>query len=242
MERRASHRAEGKQEVLARVADALVDLTLLDLSVSGCKARIGGRGFEAGTRVALDLFPNAPVEGEIVWCDNGLVGIRFSEELTLENFMQLVRNGLAEPQDEWFVRDTFGRCLPGPDARKVKRAKPSDNRSETRHELKCRVSLRMGYERDSKATIYNLSAGGCLIRHGFDLLAVEDSVNVSLPDFESFSGVVRWTKGYRAGIRFTRPLHPAVLELIIKRNLASPGLGARSEEPDSGAALKRVSV
>lgn len=242
MERRASHRATARQDILARVSDSPVELTLLDVSVSGCKARSKAGAFAAGSRIALPLSPTETVRGDIVWCDSGLIGIRFARNLTLESLMRLVRNGLAESRGEWFVRDTFGRALPEPGSKRLMRAKPSDNRLDPRHALKCRAELRMGYERDPKATIYNLSTGGCLIRHGFDLLAVEDRVNVTLPDFESFSGLVRWKKGNRAGIRFDRTLHPAVVELIIRRQRAGQDFAAQETAMRAAANAAKAPV
>ena len=242
MERRVSHRATAKHDVLARVAGTLVELTLLDLSVSGCKAQCKALSIKVGSPLSLALSPDETVHGEIVWADRGLVGIRFSRNLTLETLMQTVRKGTGRLQDEWFVRDTFGRCLPGPSPKRVMRTKPRDNRSDPRLEFKCRVELRLGYERDAKATIYNLSTGGCLVRHGFDLLAVDDRVNVTLPEFESFSGSVRWKNGRKAGIGFLRPLHPAVVELIIRRHLATPSFTATEESPPPGAFATRALV
>lgn len=224
VERRVSHRATAKQKVHARVSGATIQLTLLDLSVSGCKARCKSSAIEQGAPVTLVLSDNESIPGEVVWFDAGVAGIRFDRELSLESFLRLVQRGVAEMRDDAALRDAFGRRLPELSSKKkVVKVEPSDRRREPRSELRCDATVRLGYQRDLKVKIYNLSANGCLLRHRIEQLAIEDRIGVTLPEFESFSGTVVWNSGHKAGVRFDRPLHAAVLELIVARQRQDQG-------------------
>lgn len=61
-----------------------------------------------------------------------------------------------------------------------------------------------------------------LSTHGFRIdslldLAVGTDVWLRLPGLEPSHAKVAWTEGYISGCAFERPLHPAVLEMIISR-------------------------
>jgi len=61
-----------------------------------------------------------------------------------------------------------------------------------------------------------------LSTHGFRIdthleLAVGTDVWLRLPGLEPSLAHVMWREGYLAGCAFERPLHPAVLEMIVKR-------------------------
>ena len=223
MERRVSHRATAKQTIRARISEAPVKLTLLDLSVSGCKAQCKGLALEPGAPVTLVLSENESIPGQVAWCDGGVAGIRFDRELSLESFLRLVQRGLVATRDDAALRDAFGRRLPELSSKKAVKTGPSDKRREARRDLKCEATVRLGFQRDLKVMIYNLSANGCLLKHRIEQLAIEDRIGVALPDFESFSGTVVWNSGHKAGVRFDRPLHPAVLDLIVTRRPQDQG-------------------
>lgn len=61
-----------------------------------------------------------------------------------------------------------------------------------------------------------------LSEHGFRIdshldLAVGMDVWLRLPGLEPSHAKVAWTEGYVAGCKFERALHPAVLDMIVKR-------------------------
>ena len=61
-----------------------------------------------------------------------------------------------------------------------------------------------------------------LSTHGFRIdslldLAVGSDVWLRLPGLEPCHAKVAWSDGYVSGCRFERPLHPAVLDMIVSR-------------------------
>ena len=64
--------------------------------------------------------------------------------------------------------------------------------------------------------IVDLSTHGFRIETHLDLQEGAD-VWVRLPGIEPYHAKVAWVRGYVAGCAFERPLHPAVLELIVAR-------------------------
>lgn len=225
VERRVGHRATARQKIHARLAETPLELTLLDLSISGCKARSRNLALAQGASITLVLSESERIPGKVIWCDAGVAGIHFDRALDLESFVRLVQRGVAQARSDATLRDAFGRRLPDLSSNKAAKAKPGDKRREIRRELKREAVLRLGFQRDLKIMIYNLSANGCLLRHGIEQLAIEDRVAVTLPDFESFSGTVMWNSGHKAGVRFDRSLHPAVVELILTRPPQGQGTG-----------------
>ena len=62
----------------------------------------------------------------------------------------------------------------------------------------------------------DLSPEGCMI----DLVerpAMDEVMQVRLPGLETLQARVRWIDNYVAGLKFERPIHPAVFELLLQR-------------------------
>lgn len=62
----------------------------------------------------------------------------------------------------------------------------------------------------------DLSPDGCMI----DLVerpAIGEVMQVKLPGLESMEARVRWVDNYIAGLKFERPMHPAVFDLLLQR-------------------------
>lgn len=62
----------------------------------------------------------------------------------------------------------------------------------------------------------DLSPEGCMI----DLVerpAMDEVMQLRLPGLETLQARVRWIDNYIAGLKFERPIHPAVFELLLQR-------------------------
>lgn len=62
----------------------------------------------------------------------------------------------------------------------------------------------------------DLSRDGCMI----DLVerpVIGEVMHVKLPGLETMEARVRWVDNYIAGLKFERPMHPAVYELLLQR-------------------------
>jgi len=64
--------------------------------------------------------------------------------------------------------------------------------------------------------LVDVSAGGCRIVLIEECDAGEDVIT-RFPRLEPLGGWVRWTEGTTAGLEFTRPIHPAVFDLLSSR-------------------------
>ena len=127
---------------------------------------------------------------------------------------------------EWFLRasDSGGRPIEGT----IGLARPSKPaRVETAED---RVSPRLPVEMD--AGLRQRGAHGVAIQivdlstHGFRAathldLAEGADVWLRLPGLEACQAKVVWVKGYVIGCAFARPLHPAVLEMIVGKSAAN---------------------
>ncbi len=112
MERRRKQRTVVDRKVIGRVSATPIEVKLLDLSVSGCKAQSSSIRVALGATILLN-FPDAEtVIGEIVWHEADIFGISFDHEISAESLMRFICNGLEETRVEAFVRDQFGRRLP----------------------------------------------------------------------------------------------------------------------------------
>ncbi|HET9629753.1 MAG TPA: PilZ domain-containing protein [Novosphingobium sp.] len=76
--------------------------------------------------------------------------------------------------------------------------------------------------------LMDLSPTGCKVLLRYGRPRVGDSVALLAAGLERIAGVVRWTKADRAGIEFSRPLHPAVADHLAKASFADDDTQRRS--------------
>ena len=77
------------------------------------------------------------------------------------------------------------------------------------------VKVRRPGENWFKSHVADLSVSGFRLQ-SFMKLASGDSLWIMLPGFEGRRAHVLWTRGHEAGCHFERPLHPAILDHIVK--------------------------
>lgn len=77
------------------------------------------------------------------------------------------------------------------------------------------VRVRRPGENWFKSCVADLSVTGFRLQ-SFMKLTAGDGLWVMLPGFEGRRAQVLWTRGHEAGCRFERPLHPAILDHIIR--------------------------
>lgn len=79
-------------------------------------------------------------------------------------------------------------------------------------------------------TLINLSAEGCCLLIGRAKIAVGDEIVVRTLGEQTLHGSVKWIKGMRAGLHFTKPLEQSTLQRLARfdgRSGAVTLLGAR---------------
>ncbi len=95
--------------------------------------------------------------------------------------------------------------------------KPSekDGRLTERRYSPVPVKVRRPGETWFKSRVADLSVTGFRLQ-SFMKLAAGDSLWVMLPGFEGRRAHILWTRGHEAGCQFERPLHPAILDHIVR--------------------------
>ena len=92
-------------------------------------------------------------------------------------------------------------------------------RRAPRVRLDSEVSVRKAGSFSFQLAARDVSIGGCRVEL-VEMVDVAERVIVRLPALEPLGAEVAWVDGNNAGIRFQRPLHPAVFEQLIDRNAA----------------------
>jgi hypothetical protein len=94
--------------------------------------------------------------------------------------------------------------VPGPDGRRAERS-----------EVSLGAGLRQRGAHAVTIQILDLSTHGFRAATHLDLMEGSD-VWLKLPGLESLHGQVVWQRGHILGCEFVRPLHPAVLQMIVR--------------------------
>lgn len=71
----------------------------------------------------------------------------------------------------------------------------------------------------------DVSASGCQIQLQYGRLREGESVTVQPQGLEGLPGFVRWSKGSHAGIEFSTPLHPSVVDHLAKATVVDDETG-----------------
>ena len=86
--------------------------------------------------------------------------------------------------------------------------------AERRH-VEVPVKVRRPSENWSKSRVADLSVTGFRLQ-SFMKLTAGDYLWVMFPGFEGRRAQILWTRGHEAGCQFERPLHPAILDHIVR--------------------------
>jgi len=95
-------------------------------------------------------------------------------------------------------------------------AQSPGRRSSARTVADTEILLRRLGSADRYARVRDISTGGCQLEQ-VATLGVNDHVVTRLPGLEPLGATVTWADSGHAGLRFDRPLHPAVFELLLTR-------------------------
>lgn len=95
-------------------------------------------------------------------------------------------------------------------------AAPTVGRRSERVPVALDATLRRRSASGVSVDILDLSTSGFRVASHLGLVKGDD-VWLRLPGLEPIHAQVVWTSGYMMGCRFVRPLHPAVLEMVVAR-------------------------
>ena len=120
--------------------------------------------------------------------------------------------GVIKATVRWCRDGLAGLKFPDEADQARKQAAATGKRRTAGMEAQLRRIGRAGYW----VELRDLSPDGCLIEL-VERPAMDEVMQVRLPGLETMQARVRWVDGYLAGLKFERPIHPAVFELLLQR-------------------------
>jgi PilZ domain len=93
---------------------------------------------------------------------------------------------------------------------------PPARRSAERNSVDGEVSMRRLGSFGFDLPVRDISTAGCKVEL-VEQVTASDHVITRLPGLEPFGATVMWSDERNAGVRFNRPIHPAVFELLLQR-------------------------
>lgn len=95
-------------------------------------------------------------------------------------------------------------------------------RDHTRIELSADISLRRVGRKHYKARIFDLSNQGCKVEF-VERPRMDELVFVKFEGLEAIEAAVCWVDGFYGGLKFLRPIYPAVYDLLLARLMPDEG-------------------
>lgn len=126
--------------------------------------------------------------------------------------LSVLRRGAIECRVRWCSNGKAGLIFE-PETKKV--AAQRTRRSE-RVPIEGEVSLRRIGQINYRVRLFDCSPDGCKTEL-VERPRIGEHVLVKMPHLESLDAEVCWVDGFTAGLRFEKPLHPAVFDLMVQR-------------------------
>lgn len=144
----------------------------------------------------------------------GGCGIRTPVELELGEEVKVLVQGRGSIAAEvrWYANGKAGLVFE-PVAQE---AKEQIERHAARLEVPGEVALRVPGHNNYHVRMLDLSTDGCRVEL-VERPSVGDLMMVKFDGLEVMDAEVCWVEEFVAGLRFDRPIHPAVLDLLVKR-------------------------
>ena len=87
------------------------------------------------------------------------------------------------------------------------------NRSAPRLGFDAEVGIRRPGTLSFRVRVFDASAEGCKVEF-VERPAIDERVWIRFDGLEALQATVRWVAGHKGGVKFDRPLHPAVFERL----------------------------
>jgi hypothetical protein len=126
--------------------------------------------------------------------------------------LSVLRRGVIDAHVRWYKDGRAGLIF---DAQKPGEKKPQPRRSQ-RVPLAADVSLRRLGQNSYRVKVTDLSPEGCKV----DLVErprIGEHMLLKFQGLEVLDAETCWIEGYVAGLRFEKPIHPAVFDLLLHR-------------------------
>ena len=96
----------------------------------------------------------------------------------------------------------------------------AERRKAVRHETAMKGVLNCSHGSRLKIDIVDLSTSGFSVEMGHPAISAGRGFAVQVPGLESLGAELRWKATESAGFRFVQPLHPAVLDHVVRAHPA----------------------
>ena len=126
--------------------------------------------------------------------------------------LSVLRRGAIDCRVRWCANGKAGLVF---EAETAKAAEQRKRRSE-RVPIEGEVSLRRIGKINYRVRLFDCSPDGCKTEL-VERPRIGEHVLVKMPHLESLDAEVCWVDGFTAGLRFEKPLHPAVFDLMVQR-------------------------
>ncbi len=96
---------------------------------------------------------------------------------------------------------------------------PENSRTPRKHErvnLDAKLSIKRASRPHYRTHLFDLTTAGCKVEF-VDRPISGETVWVKFDGFTALESGVRWIEGFSVGLEFTRPIYPAVLDLLLAR-------------------------
>ncbi|HKX91850.1 MAG TPA: PilZ domain-containing protein [Sphingomicrobium sp.] len=126
--------------------------------------------------------------------------------------LSVLRRGAIESEVRWCRSGKAGLAFVPP----APEAKPYWPRRSERISLAADLNLRRIGKSTFQVAVADASPEGCRVEL-VERPAVGERVLVKFSGLEPLEAEVSWIEGHTAGLRYLRPMHPAVFELLVER-------------------------
>ena len=126
--------------------------------------------------------------------------------------LSVLGRGAIKADVRWFAAGKAGLVfqVEEPDA------KQQQPRANKRIALTAEVSMRRLGRSNYSANVFDMSLDGCKVEF-IERPRTAEHVLIKFDGLEILDAEVCWVEGFRGGVRFEKPIHPAVFDMLIAR-------------------------
>lgn len=125
--------------------------------------------------------------------------------------LSILRRGAIVAQVRWCVGGRAGLTFEAMPA-----AQKRLSRANKRTEVAAEAALRRAGNASHRVRVQEVSVSGCRLEL-VDRPDVGEHVWVKFDGLEAIEATVCWIAGFKAGLKYTKPIHPAVFDLLLTR-------------------------
>ena len=126
--------------------------------------------------------------------------------------LSVLGRGAIKADVRWYAKGRAGLVF------QVEEPSPQQQRprSNERFPLTAEVSMRRLGKSNYRAIVFDMSLDGCKVEF-VERPRIEEHVLIKFEGLEILDAEVCWIEGFRGGLRFEKPIHPAVFDMLVAR-------------------------